>query len=221
MLSTVQKFGRLTSKKTGCDWGDHFISALSFLAKLPFCFTRNGASSPGRRKGLRQTASASETTSLICILTLPQLIMQVVVAALSDSTLETELDPTGNIGRVVCGQDEGWVLGAGIGYAAFVYMLAVTAAWVSRSLPSAFNEKDQVFHAATISTVLAFISISLLEIMNDPTTEPDVVVSRPLANFAIPDTYKLTHHVDYITGLPAIRSIDWGCYLCTDPHRLA
>ena len=90
--------------------------------------------------------------------------------------LEEEIDVDLNVGRHVCGEYSEWVIPASIGYVAFVYLVAVVVAWISRDLPSAFNEKDQIFHAATISTLLAFVSISLVGIMNDASTEPDVLV---------------------------------------------
>jgi len=172
-LSTAQSFARM-NKKT-CDVSEYFISLLTFLANVPFCCKKDLVH---RRRSLRQTVTEKQTWGLICILTLPQLVFQVLTSALIDRQLEMEFDVRGDNGRVVCDANGRWALATGIGYAALVYLIAVFVAWISRSLPSAFNEKDQIFHAATISTVLACMSIAFLEIMNAPTTEPDVVVSR-------------------------------------------
>jgi uncharacterized membrane protein len=57
-----------------------------------------------------------------------------------------------------------------------VYIGAVAAAWIARLLPSVFNEKNQVFHASFVNCLIAFISLPLLELTNDPTDSPDVQV---------------------------------------------
>ena len=175
-LSFAQNFAQGDKKR--CSLSENFMILLSSLAALPFCFLwwrkKKGAGA-NLRQSIKVTVSAEETVSLICMLTLPQLVVQVVASAVSGGQLETQLDSTGNIGRVVC-EENGWAFYFGICYLAFVYLLAVFMAWISRSLPSAFNEKDQIFNAASISTLLAFMTISLGEIINDPTTHPDVQV---------------------------------------------
>ena len=177
VLSVMNRFGRLQTHKKQCASGDWLISGLYFLARLPMCFGMASKKPATTRQSFRQAVSAEETFSLIVLLTLPQIILQVLVAALLDWGLEEQLDETGTIGRVVCSESDDWAFNVGIGYAAVVFMLAVVVAWISRSLPSAFNEKVQVFHAATISTLLAFMTISLISISSDPTTHPDVQVS--------------------------------------------
>jgi hypothetical protein len=176
VLSVMNRFARLDKNLRRCGNGDWLISSLYFLARLPL-----GCCSATKKPGVgsqnfRQAVSAQETLSLIVILTLPQLILQILVAALVKRELNEQLDKTGNIGRIVCGDSDDWALNVGMAYAAAVYMLAVIVTWISRTLPSAFNEKVQVFHAATISTLLAFMTISLISITSDPTTHPDVQV---------------------------------------------
>jgi hypothetical protein len=57
-----------------------------------------------------------------------------------------------------------------------VYIGAVAAAWIARLLPSVFNEKNQVFHASFVNCLIAFVTLPLLELTNDPTDSPDVQV---------------------------------------------
>jgi 7 transmembrane sweet-taste receptor of 3 GCPR len=175
-LAVAQRFARNPEVGASCDWEDRFIGTLFAFANLPLvCATK---SKPLKRQsGLRQTATANETVSLIFLLTLPQVLVQVLVSALNDRFLEVVLDPLGNVGHVTCNRSGRWATTFGISYTAFVYMIAVVAAWVSRSLPSAFNEKEQVFHAASISTLLSFVSITMLAIVNNPSTHPNALVS--------------------------------------------
>jgi hypothetical protein len=178
-LAVAQRFARTPDGATSCDWEDRFIGALFAFANLPLNCTKK--SKPLRRQsGLRQTATANETISLIFLLTLPQVLVQVIVSALHDRFLEEVLDPLGNVGHVACNRNGRWAITSGIAYTAFVYMIAVIAAWVSRSFPSAFNEKEQVFHAASISTILSFVSISMLAIVRNPRTHPDALVRDKL-----------------------------------------
>jgi 7 transmembrane sweet-taste receptor of 3 GCPR len=178
VLSVMNQFARLDSTKKTFGCGDALISALSFLAKLPLRCTSHAKQPVLLRNSFRQTASAEETACLIGALTLPQVIVQVLASVLVDWKLVTELEPSGNVGREVCGGSGNWVLVVGMAYTAAVYILAVIVAYISRTLPSAFNEKVQIFHASTISTLLAFITISLVSISNDPTTHPDVQVNN-------------------------------------------
>ena len=178
ILSVMNRFARLETTQRRCGNGDWLISILYFLARLPTTCCCMGTKKPAfGRRNFRQAVSAQETLSLIVILTLPQLVLQILVSALLNWELEEQLDESGNIGRVVCSDSDDWAFNVGMAYAAVVYMLAVVVAWISRTLPSAFNEKVQVFHAATISTLFAFMTISLISITSDPTTHPDVQVS--------------------------------------------
>eukprot|EP00550_Attheya_septentrionalis_P004749 CAMPEP_0198293862 /NCGR_PEP_ID=MMETSP1449-20131203/19257_1 /TAXON_ID=420275 /ORGANISM="Attheya septentrionalis, Strain CCMP2084" /LENGTH=134 /DNA_ID=CAMNT_0043993609 /DNA_START=1 /DNA_END=401 /DNA_ORIENTATION=+ len=56
-------------------------------------------------------------------------------------------------------------------------------AWVSRELPSAFNEKRQIFRATGISIVIGIVSAALAGgDAQDPTTDPDSVVGLHVMN---------------------------------------
>ena len=101
-------------------------------------------------------------------------------------------------------------------------MLAVVVAWISRSLPSAFNEKVQVFHAAAISILLAFMTILLISITSDPTTHPDVKVC---SLFHRNEFVRLSFFSSIIflgaAGLSPITFVDQRCSLCLVPHCMA
>ena len=223
VLSVMNRFSRLKSNQKRCGNGDCLISTLYFLARLPLCCC-NGSKNPAvSRQNFRQVVTAQETLSLIVILTLPQLLLQVLVAVLVDWKLEEQLDDSGNIGRVVCGETDDWAFNAGMAYAAAVYMLAVVVAWISRTLPSAFNEKVQVFHAATISTLLAFMTISLISVSSDSTTHPDVQVRSSMqCRYCFWSIVRFSSIILLVTvGLPPIASVYWYCSLCLISYCMA
>jgi hypothetical protein len=186
-LSVALSLGRGGTKgrkQAGTDFGQRLVILLSFLAQLPYLIFRN----PCKRKrgmqrrmssvpSLRQGVPAEETISLIAFISFPQVFLQVFAALYYSKELEVELDPNVNIGRYVCNGNGNWALVAGWGITAAVFLLAVAVAWISRKLPSAFNEKDQVFHAATICAVAAAVVASLDVITNNVTASPDVQVS--------------------------------------------
>lgn len=175
ILAVMNRFARLDKHNKG--HGDCIISFLYGLARLPFsCCSNRTPPTAQSRKNFRQAVSANETLSLIVLLTLPQFLFQVIIAAMSTVGLETQLDDTGTIGRIVCSTNDDWVINVGMSYVAAVYALAVVVAWISRSLPSAFNEKVQIFNAAATCTILAFIAIALISISSDPGTHPDIQV---------------------------------------------
>jgi hypothetical protein len=101
--------------------------------------------------------------------------------------LEIQLSTLGNVGRVVCSDVDKWVFVTGTGYASFVFLLAVLMAWFSRDLPSAFNEKDQIFNAATIACIVTAMSLGLGEVIDEPTTAPDAMVRLAIRSH----TYRL------------------------------
>jgi hypothetical protein len=226
VLSVMNRFARLETTQRRCGNGDWLISALYFLARLPLCCCKGNKPPAVGRQNFRQAVSAQETLSLIVVLTLPQLILQVLVAALVNWELEEQLDESGNIGRVVCGDSDDWALNVGMAYAAAIYMLAVIVAWISRTLPSAFNEKVQIFHAATISTLLAFMTISLISITSDPTTHPDVQVCFVVAQskfffVLLISNFLIDHTLMDTIGLSPITFINRCSSLCFVPHCVA
>jgi hypothetical protein len=198
VLAVMNRFARLDHKtKKLCGNGDWLISFLYFLARLPFCSCNDAKTPTSGRQNFRQAVSVEETASLIIILTLPQIILQILSATLNDWNLEEELDPSGKIGRVVCASDGDLAFNIGMGYAAAIYMLAVIVAWISRSLPSAFNEKVQIFHAATICTLLAFMTMSLISITSDPKTHPDVQVKFQILLFIVDRCYCILKYLSF------------------------
>jgi hypothetical protein len=58
--------------------------------------------------------------------------------------------------------------------------LIISASDFLRALPTAFNEKDQIFQAATINGVVSVVVIVLLAVFDLPTSSPNASVrDRP------------------------------------------
>ncbi|EEC47275.1 predicted protein [Phaeodactylum tricornutum CCAP 1055/1] len=152
------------------------VRLLGLLASVAFCCSSRPDSSG--RNTLRRTVSARETTSLIVMLFLPQLLLQVVSLFVYSADIETQFELSGDSAREVCdGENRGrWVSLIGLCYTAGMHILAVFIAWVARELPSAFNEKDQIFSSAIVCTIITFLCITMLEIADDPATPPDIEV---------------------------------------------
>jgi hypothetical protein len=120
--------------------------------------------------------TARETASLVCVLTFPQLFLQVFGAAYYDRDLVPQYDAAELSGRVVCSQSGKWLLYVGIGLATVMYATAVCVAWIARVLPSALNETPQVFRAAAFVSVLSLIIIPLMLLFDVPSKGPNLVV---------------------------------------------
>jgi hypothetical protein len=153
------------------------VSLLSFLAGLPFYLQH-----PKKRKSyvpsLRQKVTAKETASLIAMLTFPQFVLQIFGAAYYDRHVEFQFDANSNIGRYMCSYDGEWTTKFGRWMIAVMFVLAVIVAWVSRELPSAFNEKRQIFRATGISIAIGVAATALAGgDAQAASTDPDSVVS--------------------------------------------
>jgi hypothetical protein len=180
-LTVALRLGRQGKKGkslTGTDLGERLVMLLTFLSQLPFLLCqRTTRSRSSVVPSLRQAVTAQQTASLVAILSFPQVFLQIFAALYYDRELELEFDADMNIGRYVCTDSADWNLLAGFCVAASVFLLAVAVSWISSNLPSAFNEKDQVFLASAISAIFASLVAALEAITDDVTTSPDVQVS--------------------------------------------
>jgi len=136
----------------------------------------SGSTRSSLRGSIRQTATPRQALNVVLVLLTPQAILQAVRLVVSDARLVIEYSNLGDIGREVCSQDTRWFALAGDVLICFTFVVAVIMSWFSRDLPSVFNEKDQVFNAATMATVLASIKIVMREILRQPSTPPDAQV---------------------------------------------
>jgi hypothetical protein len=153
----------------------HWLGVLAF-SRL---FRRKNAhgSSHQHRASFRQQTTREDTIRLILVLSLPQIILQVFEASYFDTNVEIDYDDMEQIGRYRCNSSsDGWIMYVGLTVLAVTYILAILVAWYSRDLPTAFNEKDQIFQAAAINGTVCLVGISLLLATDFPTTPPNVTV---------------------------------------------
>jgi hypothetical protein len=178
-LNVANALGRCQMKNSKVE--TRFVQILDYLSGSQSCCnfssfqTNDYQADTKRRTSFRRTVTALETARLICILTFPQIVLQITSSIFVEDGLDIEVTPEGNVGRVVC-SNVSWVRISTTCISAFVYFLAVLMAWISRDLPSAFNEKNQIFNAATIGTILVVMAIVLGQITDQPTSSPDVAV---------------------------------------------
>lgn len=169
-LSLAQTVGRRPQVQTVAIPVERgLIGFLDILAKFASC--RLSLSRRSERRSIRETTSNSETMGLIFMLSLPQLLFQIYVLVRGRNLVYIQ-DPHGLVSRLSCDAVGMWTTAAGLAYMMVIFILALSMAWVSRSLPSAFNEKDQIFRAASISTALACLSMILWQPITDAKTTP-------------------------------------------------
>ena len=160
------------SKSSSC-MRTYYIGFLTWLARFPYsCGNLVDKKNPS---GFRQKATAAETTRLILWITTPQIVMQSVgIFLFYDEGLETEFDENVTVGLVQC-QDKGrWLRACGLVLVAIAYSAAVMLAWTSRDLPSAFNESNAVFQAATINSIVGLLAVSLDQLVKSTRTPPNI-----------------------------------------------
>jgi hypothetical protein len=167
---------------------------MNVLGMLAFSrLLKKKASRGGRRQSasLRQATTRADTVRLILILSLPQAVLQIVHVAYYNSTSGIEITEDGRDGKEKC-SDDGfrWFIYTGYLILALMYILAVYVAWCARYLPTAFNEKDQIFRAATINGVVSLLVIVLLVVTDSPTSNANVSVRYfPFCYFVFADRH--------------------------------
>jgi hypothetical protein len=132
---------------------------------------------------IRRVVSAKDSVTLISFLSLPQLIIQIYAAIHFDSSLTVEMDDSQMVGRMVCSNDRNWSESFGFAYLSLIFILAVSIAWISKDLPSVFNEKQEIFNVAFIDAFLAACALALMSLLNEPTSKPDITVSSIISNY--------------------------------------
>jgi hypothetical protein len=159
------------------------IQVLDVLAKVPLCsivHTTGGDSSvrlkSNRHQSLRSMVPEREAINLAFMLTLPQIVLQVICLVQDAHHLFIELTPDGTIGREMCEMNKMSIDLAAVGIAALPCIIALYLVWIAKDLPSFLNEKDQVFHASGTCMVVAIVAFTLMLVLNEPTTSVDLVV---------------------------------------------
>ena len=169
-MSSVTRSIELVSEQRIMQW-------LAVLAFSRICRRKSPTSSRQRRASFRQQTTREDTIRLILVLTLPQIILQLFQAIYFDTNVEIEYNDTEQIGRYQCNASSNrWIMYVGMTILAATYILAILVAWYSRDLPTAFNEKDQIFQVATINGIVCLVGIGLMFATDVPSTSPNVTV---------------------------------------------
>lgn len=153
------------------------VGMLTWVAQFPYNLRCGGAKeeAPRRSTGFRSKVTAAETTRLILWVSLPQILLQVAGVIVYDRGVETSFDQMMTEGSNLCSEGGSWIRRLGIVLCATAYATSVLLAWVSRDLPSAFNETDGIFQSATINTIVGMMAISLDQIATMSRTSPNIV----------------------------------------------
>lgn len=196
-LFNVSRLGRRRQgrRRNGGRRRDSVVSTLTSIANIPSMANSHFLQSstrtsipptPRANSGLHQAISARETTSLVVALTIPQVILQVTNAILRDRKLVLRIDRSDTIESLTC--EEGrFASMAGMIYVTLVFIISVWLAWISRELPSIFNEKDQIYRATSISILTVVAGVALYELLEGSGVSPDLaVLLYLLCSIAVP-----------------------------------
>lgn len=183
MLSTILNIGSSGDQKAR---GENLIRCLAFIVdwRMLDCCGRSRCSRRSRSGSRRRSTQAALRTAvtdcdllrLIVILTLPQLVLQILISTLVDRNAEIVFNASEEVGRKTCGAANWWLPLLGVVYIGILFLCVMMVAWMSRDLPSVFNEKSAIFKAGTVSGIISFLGVSLLLITDSPTTSPNVTV---------------------------------------------
>ena len=129
-----------------------------------------------RKSGLRQVSTRKDTIRLILVLCLPQIVIQLFNSIYTDFHVTIEYSADHQSGRQACFSqfNVNWALYVGAAMLAMMHLLACYVAYCSRSLPSAFNEKEQVFTATMINVVVSICLLGLLGFFDIGQADPNI-----------------------------------------------
>lgn len=167
---TRQRLSR--ASKASEEWVMRCLTVLSCSK----CYERKrGANKQRRTTSLRRAITRNETIGLIISLTLPQTFIQIFGIFYYDTFVWLDLSDDKASCRETCYKADGnWVYYSGAGYMAAMFILAMYVAYISRQLPSAFNEKDEIFRAALFSGLVTVVISVFLAFSDGPTTSPNI-----------------------------------------------
>lgn len=128
-----------------------------------------------RSRKLRKKFPATWLWFVIVMVTLPQLILQIVGVAFFRREINVMLNNDENIGRYRCGTPEQNRFG--IGFILYFFLTVVATmyeAYKSRNLPALFNEAASVSLALLTTLAVSTLGFTLIMATSQPTSPPDV-----------------------------------------------
>lgn len=169
-LTVAMDMGR--SKKATRFSGKQIMAFFGMLANFHVIF-KGKVPSP-KKSTLREKITEWDLSRLIFVLSLPQLMLQMLAPIISPGEIGVVLSDDERVGKVVCVHRSRWIEFSSVIFLGFMFLVSTYVAWLTRDLPSLFNEKDKIFSAASVNAFIAFIVLSLIFITDDDTTSPNV-----------------------------------------------
>ena len=130
-----------------------------------------------RKQSIRRTMNDRQLLIFILILTLPQVILQILGAVIQPFEHGIDLNEDESRGREYCRTDasaEKSLHLYGFIYFSIIVLSLVMQAYRSRNLPSLLNETRIIFDSTLISVVLLVLGLSIFAVTDSPTTNPAV-----------------------------------------------
>jgi uncharacterized membrane protein len=193
VYSTLSIALGLGTKKRKMPLGGKFVmDCLSALANVHILPWRR-KTTESKRNALRTKITNVHLLRVIFLLTLPQIILQVLgISLTSGRELTIVMDEGSDVGILLCDTNENWVVFFGALMEGFLFLVAVFVAYVTQDLPSIFNEKEAIFAAASFSGLLLFVVLVLLFVADTNRLSPNVSVSSQSFNRMCDNVPRLT-----------------------------
>ena len=158
-----------------------FFDVLTFISVIGHNVTcrcrggkRGSISTPG---SVRVKVTNLQLSIIVLVFTLPQIILQILNLVLQPSRMVVDYNIDESIGRATCDTQRraatsldmwGWYL------LILLFVLILFLAFECRSLPSLFNETQEIYNSILISILAIAIGLATIRLSDSPTTSPDV-----------------------------------------------
>ena len=158
-----------------------FFDALTFISMIGHHVTcrckggkRGSVSTPG---SVRVKVTDSQLSIVVLLFTLPQIILQICNLVLQPSRMVVDYNIDESIGKATCDAQSkaatsldmwGWYI------LILLFVLVLFLAFECRSLPSLFNETQEIYNSILISILAMAIGLATIRLSDSPTTSPDV-----------------------------------------------
>ena len=135
---------------------------------------RGSISTPGT---VRCKVTDLQLSIIVLVFTLPQIVLQILNLVLQPSRMVVEYNVDESIGKATCDAPSrsatsfdmwGWYI------LILLFVLILFLAYQCRSLPSLFNESNEIYNSILISILAIAIGLATVRLSDSPTTSPDV-----------------------------------------------
>ena len=126
---------------------------------------------------LRSMVTNMQLAKVVVFFTIPQILIQILSVTLQPCKLTTVYNNDLSVGHVECSTQSvnaaslsmwGWYL------LLLFFVLILFLAYESRTLPSLFNETQEIYNSILISIIVMAVGLATIRLSDSPTTSPDV-----------------------------------------------